>query len=413
MNYKNLEGMSKPTVCYLVSHGHTARGLTQTDLLGKLVRKGLNVVVISKDANNNLLQQKCKDAGAQFVSFNLKNTIWSFNYLILRVYILEDIKNNPALWEKHLRRIHNNPSRNPWRIIMPYLFYGIYKLCSWFPGLRSAFKRKESSMLKNTEAMDLLKRLEPSAIVSTRPLDVMEATILNAAKHLNIKTIASILSWDNITSKGIFPETSDYYISWGPVMTQEIEAYYHAKPEHIYECGVAHFDVHINTLKNSDPSPYLSLLGLDAAKPYMMFTMSAPYFCPNEIDIIEWMAKQVEENKYGVNMQFIARPHMQNMQGGIADVTWIERLKKIASKRVAVDFPSLSDSELTWSMKQDDMLKLSQLLAGASVCFNSCSTVAIESAILNKPTVMPMFDTVKGYPWWKSVLRTKEFIHMK
>lgn len=405
--------MTQFDICYLVSHGHTARGLTQTDLLGEMVRVGLKVLVISKDSSNDMLKRKCAEAGAHLEFFNIKNSIFSSNYMIFRSYVLSDIKRNPALWEKHLRRIHNVKSSHPWRKLQPILFYYCYLIARYLPFFRTQFKRFESRLILNQTAVELLAKYSPKCIVSSRPVDAMEAAMLCAARKLKIKKILSILSWDNITCKGVFPEAGDYYISWGPIMTQEIKEYYSADPKSIFECGVAHFDVHINTLKEINPKPYLVKLGLDPRKPYMIFTMSAPYFCPNEIDVIEWLAQKVSEDVYGSNMQFIARPHMQNMQGGISDKTWIDRLKKITSDRVSVDFPSLDDSELTWSMKQEDMTKLSHLLAGASVCLNSGSTISIESAILDRPTIMPMFDVKKGFPWWKSVVRIKDFIHMK
>ena len=36
----------------------------------------------------------------------------------------------------------------------------------------------------------------------------------------------------------------DYFISWGPIMTEEMTTLYHFPPERIFECGVPHFDVY-------------------------------------------------------------------------------------------------------------------------------------------------------------------------
>jgi hypothetical protein len=369
------------------------------------------LTVVTKE-DNPLLKKMCDESGAHYRLFVPKNNIFTHNYLIFRTYILEDVKRNPSLWEKHQRRMLVPFFPNPWRWLQPRFFYALRLICSILPFLSKGFKSLERRLIRDQFAVDLVKEINPEIVISTRPVDMLEAVFLNAARYLNIKRIIATLSWDNITSKGFFPEDAEYFLSWGPIMTEEVKQYYHAPAKHIVDVGVPHFDVHFEVKQKPNVAPYLIDLGLDGTKPFMFFCMSAPYFCPDEIDIIEWLAKRTRENAFGPDMQFVARPHMQNVKGHIADPSWLDRLKAIQGDRVAVDFPSMEDSELTWSMRQDDMIKMSQLLANASICMNSCSTVAIESVLLDKPTVMPVFDVHPGYPDWKTVKRTANNIHM-
>ncbi|HCQ16051.1 MAG TPA: hypothetical protein DIU20_07315 [Cryomorphaceae bacterium] len=102
---------------------------------------------------------------------------------------------------------------------------------------------------------------------------------------------------------------------------------------------------------------------------------------------------------------------MANLMANRSDQSWLGRLQKLPSKRVVLDLPDAENSLLTWYMKHDDMIKLSNLINGASVCLNSGSTIAIEAAYLNRPVVLTAFDLEK-FPKWKSARRLLEYIHL-
>ncbi|MFK7809346.1 MAG: CDP-glycerol glycerophosphotransferase family protein, partial [Saprospiraceae bacterium] len=154
-------------------------------------------------------------------------------------------------------------------------------------------------------------------------------------------------------------------------------------------------------------------LKLNTEKPYLFVAMSAPRFAPHEIDIVEWLAKAVENDVFGKEMQLVLRPHPQNVQGSLGDKSWLKRLEPLNSERVAVDYPSLVKSKVRWSMQKSDMLRLSNLLVGCSVCLNSGSTVSIDALMLDKPVILTSFDGDKQLYYWKSARRLVDYLHLK
>ncbi len=404
----------KTDICYVVSHGFAARMVMQTNLLKKLVEQGYKVCLISPDAKDAALTEYCANNSINLVEFQPK-IAWSEDYLNARKYFLEDIKGNPALWEKHLRAIHNNPSRHPWKRARPYILYAANRLVRQIPVLRNWFKSAEDRYLLSDETQDFLKKLAPRLVVSTYPVNINEALLLRNAQVLNIKTIIHLLSWDNITCKGIFPATADNYIAWGGIMASEFEQYYSATSENVAQCGVPHFDEHfrMKTEGKDEYKPYLTDFGLNPDRPYLFVAMSAPYFAPNEIDIVEWLAAKVNTNYFGENMQFVVRPHPQNVTGSMADETWLPRLRALKNERVAVDFPNLVKSKLPWSMEQKDMIRFSSLISGATVVINSGSTASIDALMLGRPVILSSFDADFEHIYWKQVARVLEFPHYK
>jgi hypothetical protein len=205
---------------------------------------------------------------------------------------------------------------------------------------------------------------------------------------------------------------ADYFLSWGPIMTKEVKEYYDFPADRIFEVGVPHFDKHITMPTPEANAKCLQSLSLDPKKPYLFFGMSAPHYCPHEIDIVEWIAQEVNKGTFG-DVQFLVRLHPQNVHGYMADKTWLLRLEKIKGERVAVDYPILEQSRLPWNTHQYDLIKLVNLIAGCTISLNSGSTVAVESLIHNKPVILTYFDAGFDVPWYKSAVRGANYIHIQ
>lgn len=398
-------------IIYLISHGHTARGVLQTGLL-KMLSKFADIHVIAKTESVIVLKDTIEAQGATIHACHYTSKAFDEQRGILRAHVHQNIKRNPALWEKHLRNTRHSKNSLKKRAINHFYFYlgaGI----RLFPGGKYLFKKYEQSGFHKPVIDQMLKSIQPDLIISTRPVDYMEAYLLESARRLGIHRVMYILSWDNITSKGFFPVLANSYLTWSAIMNQELKDYYGIPDSSIYTTGVTHFDVHAQVRdQRKSGEEILNSIGLNNSLPYIFFTMSASYFAPNEIDIIEYLASEVEANSFGPEMQLVIRPHMANLMADRSDQSWLNRLKKLDSNRVKTDFPKSENTLLTWYMAQDDMLRLSTLLYNASVCLNSGSTVAIEALYLDKPVVITAFDTEQQI-YMNSARRLIDYIHLR
>jgi glycosyltransferase involved in cell wall biosynthesis len=399
-------------IAYIVVHGFSARMIMQTDLLGSLIKEGKKIALIAPDKRDENLKSYCNKAGVELFEFNPDSSFWNDHYHNARKYFLEDIKANPALWEKHLHETKFNTAKNPWRHIRPRLLMLCYYLCKMMPGLRTWYKKREEKYLESIEAQSLLDLINPELIVSTYPVNFSEAMLLKAAKLKGVKTVIHLLSWDNISCKGHFPQLADEYIAWGPIMQKELKDYYNIPDEKIHVYGVPHFDLHLESRGKPQPDIHLEKLGLEANKPYLFFGMSSPRFAPKEIDIVEWLALEIGKDTFGKGMQLVVRPHPQNVQGSMADSSWLPRLKAIQNERVVIDYPKLVKSKMPWSMQEYDMIRLSHLLAGCSVSLNSGSTLSIDALMCGVPVIITSFDGDNQLPYWQSSKRLIDYNHL-
>jgi len=387
--------------------------LLQTGLIKQLLAKGKSIAIIAPDISDPNLVELAAQTQIRLYESSADTNIWSDDYLFKRKYFLEDIQANPALWEKHIQATRYNTSKHPWRLIRPFLYSAIYRLNKIFPRIGQRFAARESEYLRSQEITDLIEEINPKLVISTYPVAFLEAKILYAAKQKNIPTCIHLLSWDNITSKGKFPVSADYFIVWGQIMRKELQEYYGTPDERIYTCGVPHFDNHIRVKNAPRYRELLQDLNLNSDAPYLFVAMSSPYFAPREIDVVEYLAESIQQNVFGKEMQLIVRPHPQNVSGFLADKSWLPRLKKLKNRRVAIDFPQLNKSKMRWSMQQKDMDKLSNLLVGCSVCLNVGSTVSIDALMVGKPSILHSFDADDNLPYWKSARRLIDYTHLR
>jgi hypothetical protein len=402
--------MSSRKVCYLISHGFSARMVLHSGLMDHLLSGSTSVQILTHAKGSQSLVPFEKD-GLSVHGIAHRSSKWIANLADFKRYLREPIRQNAALWSRH-QYLANGCAGSKARLIARFNYFAHMALHKSRLA-QAVYGRIDRRLHRSTELIGLLERLRPDVLVSTYPVTAFEVSALLAAKELGIPTVGHLLSWDNITCKGKFTVVPDYFICWGNVMTSELKQHYGVAPERIFECGVPHFDAHRELIDASILSRELKRMGLSAERPYLFFGMSAPIFAPHEIDIVEHLAKEVRSGTFGADMQMIVRPHPQNVTGNMADASWLPRIRAIQGPRVGVNMPVLSDDGLAWNMDQGDLPVLVNLLSGCAVCLNSGSTLSIDAIAHDKPVVLTVFDADRDLPWWKSARRIPDYPHYR
>jgi len=398
-----------PDILYVLSNGFAARMVLQSDLLQRLHERGLRVAALSPNGNKDFFRKLCHRGHAEAIECpNPHNRLLS-HYAQARRYLFEDFEKNAALRSKHQWEWHAAGGSQLLRV-RPLLGKALNTALLRAPRARSFLHGAERRLLRNEPIRRLLEELQPRMLVTTYPVAWLEALGVLEAQRLGIPTVGHLLSWDNITCKGRFVGVPERFISWGPIMTQELREFYDVGASAVVEAGVAHFDLHARPIDRTSIAVQLRDLDLDPALPYLFFAMSAAYFAPREIDVVRWLASQVQGGAFGRQMQLVIRPHPQTIRGPMADATIVERLSKIAGARIAVDVPEVVSDAV--DIGDRDMERFSALLQGAAVTLNSGSTVSIDALLRDRPVVLTLFDAGDALPWWESARRIEEFPHI-
>src|SRR3990172_2604570 len=377
---------------FLLTHGFAARMIIRSGLTRRLIAQRSRVTVISPNADESYFREECRAEGVDLKQEPKSGGRVAHRFRAYRPYLLDDVMNNPALRANHARRCEDRPLVG----LGMELVNRTFARSSLFRRLGRAIERKIN---RSKKVIELLSQLQPDLLVLPNPFGIEETVYLLHARELGIPVACQMLSWHNITSKGTPLLMPDFFISWGPIMTEEIGDLYRFPRDRIFECGVPHFDVYSQPGLLKPPGAMLQELNLPAEQPYLFYGTVSPYSCPNEIDILAWLAERVNKNAFTRPCSLVIRPHPQMISGFYSGSSaQLERLRALSGPRIAVDFPPVLSDQLAWDLPKVDMHRLASLLAGSAMCLNSNSTLSLDACMLDRPVINIAFDGWEDLP---------------
>ena len=396
---------SKVHIAFLFTHGFVARMILRSGVAGRLVERGSRVTIVSPNAEEAYFQKECQSEGVGLRLAPRHSGRIAQWFRIYRPYLLDDVMNNPALSTAHRRRFGTRP-------VTGFALERINRTLARLPQFPRIAKAFECLVNRSQRVNELLDELRPELLVVPNPFGREETIYLREAKELQIPVVCEMLSWDNITSKGAPLLMPDYFISWGPVMTDEIKNIYQFPGQRIYECGTPHFDVYFLNNLLSPRELLLKELNLPM-QPYIFYGMGPEYACPNELEIVKWLVARVTKNGFCKPCSLVIRPHPQTIRGAYSrSAEELKELEALVGTRVALDIPPVLSDQLDWDLPKNDMYRLASLLEGCAMCLNANSTLCLDASVLDRPVVDVCFDGDDDLPYEKSARRGPDYFHM-
>lgn len=234
--------------------------------------------------------------------------------------------------------------------------------------------------------IEQLRDLRPALLVSTTCVVRDEYPYLVAAEVLNIPTLACILSFDNLSSRGVVPRFGHYAV-WNRRMRQQLLRYY---PEidaaRVHVTGTPQFDFHLSHACRWSREATLASLGMAHDQRYLVYAANAALFTPTEPDLIRAFAGRCAESPELRRHRIVVRPHpLDDMARwhGLAD----------PDGRIVVSVPWGGQGGLP---VETDQARLVSTLLHADVSLNTASTMSLDAAVLDTPVVCVGFAAAPG-----------------
>ena len=201
---------------------------------------------------------------------------------------------------------------------------------------RRSFKNSKSlrNILKSSAAVFTLKtfeRLAPAdgaiktwlkenaydaVVASPTNMRFSEDTeFIKAAKKLGIATIIQVLSWDNLTTKGLLHEVPDLTLAWNETQLKEAVEIHGIPSEKIVVTGSPFLDkwFDLDRPRIEDPEFY-QRMGLTLGEPYVLYLGSSKNIARDESWLVEDLAKALRnsDDERLRNLTVLIRPHGAN-----------------------------------------------------------------------------------------------------
>ncbi len=271
----------------------------------------------------------------------------------------------------------------------------------WMRHLDDLFMRHIASRPTARRWVELIRDIDPAVVVSTtltlcgksRPSQDLQPVL--AARSLGIPCGTLVQSWDNLTSKtSVLPPDLDRYWTWSGLMSAQLQSMYpRIEPDHVVVVGSPQFDFH-QVEGADDRQTFIGGLGLDPARPVVLFGTGTPFRCPYEhLQVIE-LAEQLKLR--APHIQLLVRTHPKD-----DGTRWAELDDKIRSLGVVL--------QRTAPMKHMDAggfvpprefyREQVNALTHASVVVNLSSTLTVDASVLDRPVICIAYDTVSDPRW--------------
>jgi hypothetical protein len=163
---------------------------------------------------------------------------------------------------------------------------------------------------------DLLNR-RPDVLVAT-PINLRaseEVEYIKAANALNIPTVVPVLSWDNLTTKGIFHIIPDLTLVWNEMQRLEANSIHSVPYNQIVVTGSPFFDKWFhNDGILEDRVQFCQRIGIDPHRQYLLYLGSTNRIAPDEDLLIKDVCNRIKRHSEPRirELGLLVRPHPTN-----------------------------------------------------------------------------------------------------
>ena len=238
-----------------------------------------------------------------------------------------------------------------------------------------------------------LARIDPTMIWSTTCISPLEYPYVLAARDLRIPVVTSILSFDNFTSKGIFP-LYDHYLAWNQKMREQILRYYpNVSPEQVTVTGTPQFDFHLWPSLKWTRERTLEEIGLPNDARYFLHATRIHALGPAETDLVARIVRKMRFDRILERYWIVVRVHPLDDPD-----RWRQALDGL-NRVVVSQAQKMKTDEYFWALTLlDDQARLISSITHSEAILNISSTIALDAAILQRPAICIEFSLESDSP---------------
>jgi hypothetical protein len=238
-----------------------------------------------------------------------------------------------------------------------------------------------------------LEQLRPRLLWSTTCTSRFEYPYILMARELGIPTVASILSFDNLTTRSLLPRF-DHYLVWSDSMKGELLELYPEIPEStVTVTGTPQFDFHRSEAWGWSRSVTLEKLGLPPDGRYFLYGAGHESLMPEEPALVAELARRMEETDDFKAFWLLVRLHPQDDGRRWAEVTR-GRARAVVSTACDVQ----RDAEGWKPTRPEEQQRLIGSLRHAEACLNVASTMSLDAAAVDRPVIGVEFSGEASSP---------------
>lgn len=362
-----------------------SRNVLATGILPLLARDGIQVVILCPKKKEEFFRREFEKDGV-IIEPVVVNLNW--RDFLLRFLSLASLRTK-TLWLK--RRTEMKGAGSVLSEIMPV-------------SLANRLTRRLSSFLTpRNRFRPFLEKYKPELIFSTDVQNEYDLSLMQDAKKRGIKIVGMVRSWDNLTAKGLLRIIPNVLLVNNDIVRREAVELHGVPVEKIQVVGLPHYDYYFQP-PGLSREVLAKKLGLTADKKFILFApIGDRYLADNFVDKnILTLLDKILPIVWEILVRLPPADSVKNLESG----NFSGRVKIY---RPGGAFGNVKNTEL--SRIDDDILIAS--LKYCDLVVVGPSTLVIDAAIFDKPTILMDFDGKKNRPYLEGVGRYYDYNHFQ
>ncbi|MBV9580877.1 MAG: hypothetical protein JO057_20035, partial [Chloroflexi bacterium] len=285
------------------------------------------------------------------------------------------------------------PSTMVWRLMVRHWRH------ARTPGMADAMHRIEERFIHEPPAYTrLFDEFRPSLVVSGDPLRPGDANLIAAARRRGIPGLGSVRSWDNVQKH--LRTRPDAVTVWNALNTREAVEIDRFRAGQVSQVGAPQLDVYFqqsgpaateaprtHPLSNGRAEAQtVTDLGLDPHKKTVLLATSSFTYDSDQTYLVDMLIDAIRSGEIRHPVQIVLRLHPDDRVG--------RYLKYRHAPEVILDIPERYLVTLGWTMTTSDLQRMAALVRAADVMVNFATTVTVEAAIVDTPTLLVAFSPI-------------------
>lgn len=247
-----------------------------------------------------------------------------------------------------------------------------------------AVHRVEEQLIPVPAGYDaLFQHHRPVLVVSGDPLRPADANLFAAARRHGVPSLGSVRSWDNILKH--LRTRPDALTVWNAINAREAVDVDRFRADQLTQVGAPQLDVYFQSAPPTREE-LCAHLGLDARKKILVLATSSFTYDSDQTYLVDMVLDAIRSGEIREPLQVVLRLHPDDKAG--------RYLKYRHTPEVTLDIPERYLATLGWTMTRADLEQMATLLHHADLMVNFATTVTLECAITDTPTLLVAFSPI-------------------
>ena len=383
-------------------HGLSLIYFLQSEVISTLLNAGVEVVLFTDDEARAAIEERFQRPGIIFEGLRLAECERYFQ--TVNPFIQRSLQ--MLRWVGGSKRINVTAMEGNYKLLAGgFTSSGRYalpllRILIWFMRRSRLFRQFVVGLQQhyNPEIYkDLFEKYQPDLVVARTPGWRMDRYLLREAAARGVRTVATIVGWDNPSSYSLNGAPMDYITCWSELQKEELVLGSDWNPKRVNISGIPSYDGYFLRSWLIPRDEYFRQHNLDPNRKLLAYACSFETFHPNFPNIAA-IAELVNQDKLDEPSQLLIRLHPNHFLAGTRFEGEANRVREYIKNMPHVHLVEpVSLGGGLGHYSGEDMPEKASMMAYSDIFLTVYSTMVVETAVHDRPIISVTIDTPGGW----------------